>query len=85
MKAALNGWLDRRGKFYPCKFNNHFKAAYKLEKQLKLQKSLEYLGWVKVHNTGVWFFVADEYYDRHYVRITQNQEKWLLDNGYEFK
>ena len=50
--AALDGWLDRQGKFYPCLFNEHNKTAFTLVEELKLLYSLEYLGWIKVHSAG---------------------------------
>ena len=83
LKATLNGWLDRKGKFYPCKFNKHNDAEAKLSKQLKLKHGLEYSGWVKVHSSGIAFFKADEYYGRQYMRVTKAQNKWLVKNGYE--
>lgn len=81
----VNGWLDRRGKLYPCKFNHHVAASVKLEKKLKLKYSIEYLGWIKIHCAGLWFFSADTYHGRQYVKVTKAQEKWLLDNDYEIK
>lgn len=79
----VNGWLDRRGKFYPCRFNRHAIASIRLEKELKLMHSVEYVGWVKVHDAGFWFFEADSYHNRQYVKVTEEQNKWLLDHGYK--
>lgn len=81
----IDGWLDRRGKFYSCRFNHHNSASVKLEKKLGLKHSLEYLGWIKVHSAGIWFFVADSYCDRIWVKITESQKQWLLNNGYKLK
>ena len=82
---ARDGWLDRQGRFHPCEFNHHLSMVYKLQKKLGLKNSLEYLGWIKVHSAGAYFFKADEYYGRQYVKITNSQQKWLLDNGYEIE
>lgn len=81
----VNGWLDRRGKFYPCRFNKHLASSIEIEKKLGLKHSIEYLGWIKVHDAGVWFFEADSYQGRQYVKITEAQNKWLFDNGYEIR
>jgi len=81
----VNGWLDRRGKFYPCRFNRHHATSVKLEKKLGLKHSIEYLGWIKVHDAGLWFFEADSFQGRLHVKITETQNKWLLDNGYEIR
>ena len=78
----LNGWLNRRGVFYSCRFNKHISASIRLERKLHLKHSLEYMGWVKVHSAGVWFYEADSYQGRMSVRITKKQKKWLLDHGY---
>ena len=80
--SCIDGWLDREGRIYLCKFNHHLSAACKLEKELGLEESLEYLGWVKIHSAGVYFFRANEYCDRLFVKITESQRKWLVDNGY---
>lgn len=82
---AQDGWLDRYGRFYPCKFNYHLSKAYKLEKKLGLKHSLEYLGWVRIHSVGVYRFGADQYHGRQYVKITESQRKWLIDNGFEIE
>ena len=81
----VNGWLDRRAKLYPCKFNHHASTSVKLEKKFNLSHSIEYLGWIKVHDAGVWFFEADSYHGRQYVKVTELQKKWLLDNGYQVR
>lgn len=78
-----NGWLDRRGKLHPCKFNRHQIASTKIEKKLGLKYSIEYLGWIKIHDAGLWFFEADSYHGRQYVKTTEAQKKWLLDNGFK--
>jgi hypothetical protein len=83
--TAKNGWLNRRGKFYPCRFNGHNNASVRIARKLHLKGSLEYLGWVKVHSAGVWFYEADSYQGRLSVRITETQIKWLRDNGYEVR
>lgn len=70
----VNGWLDRQGKLWPCQFNHHCKASIKLAKKFKLKYTIEYLGWIKVHDAGVWFFEADLYYGR-----------WIIDNDYKIR
>ena len=85
LSAVVDGWLDRRGKLYPCKFNHHHQAAVKLMRELKLKHTPEYLGWVKVHSAGVWFFEADSYLGRQCIKVTESQNRWLLNNGYKVK
>ena len=81
--TCVDGWLDRRGKFYSCEFNHHNDVELQLMKKLELKYSLEYLGWVKVHSAGVYFYEAQTYMGRMHVHKTESQIKWLLDNGYE--
>ena len=38
-----------------------------------------------MHDAGVWFFEADSYHGRQYVKVTELQKKWLLDNGYQVR
>ena len=78
-----DGWLDRYGRFHPCKFNHHDLDAIKLQKKLGLKKSLEYLGWIRVHAAGVYFFKANSWHRSLWLKITESQRKWLIDNGYE--
>jgi hypothetical protein len=85
LSKAVDGWLDRQGKFYSCKFNHHDETAGKLIRKLRLKHTPEYLGWIRVHSAGCWFFRADEYQGRQYVKVTRQQNKWLLDNGFEIK
>lgn len=84
-RASKNGWLNHEGKFYPCRFNHHCEASAKLEKKFHLKHSLEYVGWIKVHSAGVWFFEADGYHGRQYVKVTQAQYRWLLKHGYKLR
>jgi len=83
IRGDADGWLDREGQFYHCKFNQHDKTAGKLITRLGLKHTPEYLGWIKVHSAGCWFFRADEYAGRQYVKPTKLQLKWLFDNGYQ--
>lgn len=85
MNNNKNGWLNRYGRLWACPFNKHDDAARKLQKILKLNDSIEYLGWIKVHSTGLWFFAADEYPGRQYVRPTKRQLKWLFKNDYDIE
>jgi len=84
-KYANNGWLDRYGRLWPCKFNHHCKASIKLGKKFNLKHTIEYLGWIKVHDAGVWFFEANLYNGRIHVKPTELQKKWLIDNGYKIR
>ena len=84
-RTCVDGWLDRRGKLYPCKFNKHNDLEEQLIRKLKLKHSLEYLGWVKVHSAGVYFFKARSWQGRMFMHKTESQIKWLLDNGYEIE
>ena len=79
-KTPQNGWLDRQGKLYPCKFLHHARAEIATVKQLRLPATLEYLGWVKVHDAGVFFYEADSYHNRQHIRITTRQSRWLDNN-----
>jgi len=80
-----NGWLDRTGKLHYCKFNCHNEKAVKIMEEYKLKKSPEYIGWIKVHSVGVWFFQADQFYGRQYVKITKKQKEWLFKHNYDIK
>ena len=81
-KDFKNGWLNRRGVFYPCKFNHHAREEIKLQKLLKLPNSLEYLGWFKVHGVGVCFYEAWTWMGRQHVKPTKSQLSWLFKRGY---
>ena len=83
--ACVDGWLDRRGKFYSCKFNHHNDLETDLIMKFELEHCLEYLGWVKVHSAGIYFFKARSWHGRMHVHKTESQIKWLLDNGYEIE
>ena len=80
--TCVDGWLNRRGIFYSCQFNHHNNLEKKLVKKLKLEHSLEYLGWVKIHSAGVYFYEAQTWQGRMHVHMTESQIKWLIDNGY---
>lgn len=79
----VNGWLDRKGFLHPCKFLHHSKEAMRLMKKLQLKSTPEYLGWVKVHDAGVFFYEAWSYVGRQHVRPTQRQKSWLFSHGYD--
>jgi len=81
--GCFNGWLNRQGIFYSCRFNKHYSASIRLERKFRLKQTLEYLGWIKVHSAGIWFYEADSYQGRIGVKITEKQKKWLLDHGYK--
>lgn len=85
MNNDKNGWLDRNGRLWECAFNKHEDYACKLQKKFKLNNSIEWSGWIKVHCAGVWFFGADEYCGRQDVRPTKRQLKWLFKNDYKIK
>lgn len=82
-KNYIDGWLDRKGKLHPCKFNKHNNAEEKLMKKYNLKYTPEYLGWFKVHSAGVYFFEACHFHNRQYVKPTKLQMKWLFKNGYD--
>ncbi len=82
-KNIVNGWLDREGRLHPCKFNHHARASIVIQKKLGSKHSPEYLGWVKVHCAGVFFFEAASWHGRQYMRVTQKQKKWLFNNDYD--
>ncbi len=73
-----DGWLDRDGHLHKCKFNHHARAEVLLYKKFKLKYMPEYLGWVKVHGAGVYF-----YWERRNAKITQAQRRWLTRHGYD--
>ena len=78
-----NGWLDRDGKLHPCRFTEHLRKSGELVEKYKLKHTVEYLGWIKVHRCGEWFFGADSYYGRQHIKPTEAQLKWLDINGYD--
>ena len=82
-KQHVDGWLDRNGKIYLCKFNHHNEKEIELMKEYKLNNTPEYLGWIKIHSAGVWFFEADHFHNRQYVKVTKKQKNWLFDHNYE--
>ncbi len=77
-----NGWLDRRGKCYECIMQEHEDLAEYLQKELDLNFSLEYLGWIRIYDGGESFFTGDEGYDRGHMRPTSLQLRWLDRNGH---
>ncbi len=81
----VNGWLDRQGKLWPCKFMEHSKKAHDIQKKNRCKFSIEYAGWIKVHCAGIWFFEADSYCDRQYVKKTKRQLRWLFNHGYDMR
>jgi hypothetical protein len=76
------GWLDRDGRFYGCERENHDLMARLLFKSE--EHDLEERGWVRVMRSDLWTTGARHMGDGTlaYVRITDAQRQWLLDNGH---
>lgn len=83
IKKPRIGWLSREGKFYPCLLCKHDSKSIEIEERLKLPNSLEKLGWIRCHDhENIWSFAANTYNGKQYMRPTQMQIKWLIENGY---
>lgn len=54
--TGRDGWLDRKGKFYPCEFMGHEREAAKLGSD---GRELEISGWIRVSNAE---FLSPRFY-----------------------
>jgi len=59
--SALNAWVDRKGKFYPCQY--YAKHMYVAELLGYEERQLEKLGWMKISDSKD--FAAMQYEGRH--------------------
>lgn len=70
-----NGWLNRSGKLYECRYGNHDACAYKHSNEANAVKALEAKGWARL-TKGEWSWTK---------KLTERQSKaiaaWCTDRG----
>lgn len=72
------GWLDRKGKFYPCGYGEHVKFCEKIG---FVERELELKGWVKItrlKDNNENMFIAVK-------RLSEPQEHYLINIGFDKK
>jgi hypothetical protein len=72
VKESKSGWLDREGRYYPCRYYEHDIYARLILR--KTVKELERLGWVRINGKNDW---------RCEKRLNQTQLNWLYEHGYK--
>jgi hypothetical protein len=88
-KEPQNGWLNTKGKFFPCRYSFHGKKAIELRSKYRLTENIEYLGWIKIEemhgSKKTWIFSANNYRDRELEKPTEAQLEWLKNNNFEME
>lgn len=59
----MNGWLSPKGKFYPCKINEHLDLAKKLFIGKNPELGLERQRWVKIVPHHIFIGVTNDFID----------------------
>lgn len=80
IRSKMNsGWLDRDGCFYDCDWESHDEASLLIQGSLKLQYSLEYLGWLRIQDDRTARFGGDFF--RPGLKISIAQMRWISREG----
>jgi hypothetical protein len=71
-KKSAAGWLNREGRFWPCRYEEHREFAQRILNSTAIK--LEERGWARINHRKDWYCAKD---------LSEAQVQWMVDHRFD--